>query len=495
MPCRQVQIQRSLRTGKILAVEGDTGSPKRRFLIRWAGYGPEEDSWEPRENVSPSAIKEFLLANGLYDHNWNGARCPHCDKPCKNMHGVKIHLHSCRWKPEPGQNFAGTRAAAKVKLDKLSEAQKSKSKVFCEVSELRNVFKFKYLGSIFAADGDQSHDVQRRIALATSRMGQLRHVFNANIGLRLKMKLYKTAVCPLLTYGSEAWYLDQETIAMINGANARLLSRITGKDAHVEASVRTRSYDLVGAIRKRRLKWLGHILRQQGPRLIKLAVKVQYDKLTRHIQQQQDRRRSKRISTTQHQSAVMGNLFLDVPSGYTFEQLVDAAQDRDRWRTLTDTGRLPPPKWPRSSGATFPPPPMITSNRSEAEKYRSRDVHEGFLRPATIQTKIKRWDNAKTKKRKKESKGLTDKQRRAEAHAHFIVHHGSATNASQFLQIKSNCNNISADTLNSLRRMTKCPPPSPQLATTTITPLPTPAEKRTLPTWKEAEAAVFSSSS
>ena len=131
--------------------------------------------------------------------------------------------------------------------------------MFCEVIELRNVFKFKYLGSIFAADGNQSYDVKRGIAMTTSRMGQLRHVFNANIGLGLKMKLYKTAVRSLFTYGSEVWYLDQETIAMINGANARLLSRFTGKDAHVEVSVRTRMYDLVGAIRKRRLKWIGHI--------------------------------------------------------------------------------------------------------------------------------------------------------------------------------------------------------------------------------------------
>ena len=42
------------------------------------------------------------------------------------------------------------------------------------------------------------------------------------------MKIYKSAVCCLLTYGCEAWTLDDETTAMLNGANARCLSRFTG---------------------------------------------------------------------------------------------------------------------------------------------------------------------------------------------------------------------------------------------------------------------------
>ena len=29
------------------------------FLVRWEGYGPESDSWEPRVNIEGSLIQEY----------------------------------------------------------------------------------------------------------------------------------------------------------------------------------------------------------------------------------------------------------------------------------------------------------------------------------------------------------------------------------------------------------------------------------------------------
>ena len=64
------------RMEKILGMRGETGSPNRKFLIRWKGYGPEHDQCEPRRNIHPDLIKEYLHANNLYDHEWPGERCP-----------------------------------------------------------------------------------------------------------------------------------------------------------------------------------------------------------------------------------------------------------------------------------------------------------------------------------------------------------------------------------------------------------------------------------
>jgi hypothetical protein len=75
--------------------------------------------------------------------------------------------------------------------------------VRCEGEELDNVFTFKYLGSQFAADGSQEHDMCRRIGMVMTRCGKLCHIFNSDVKASLKLKIYITAACSLMTYGSE----------------------------------------------------------------------------------------------------------------------------------------------------------------------------------------------------------------------------------------------------------------------------------------------------
>jgi hypothetical protein len=50
-------------------------------------------------------------------------------------------------------------------------------------------------------------------------MGQLHNVFNSKIKFSTKMKIYKTAIYTLFTYGSEAWNLDVRARRKLNGAN------------------------------------------------------------------------------------------------------------------------------------------------------------------------------------------------------------------------------------------------------------------------------------
>ena len=73
----------------------------------------------------------------------------------------------CWWPDE--QNFVGTCADRKVRENKVEAAQKLKPQVKCEGRALKNVTRFKYLGSIFSADGCQSYDLRRRIGMAMGR--------------------------------------------------------------------------------------------------------------------------------------------------------------------------------------------------------------------------------------------------------------------------------------------------------------------------------------
>ena len=154
---------RWLEAEKIIGMqcEQDAGMPighgTAKFLVRWKDRGPNEDSWVPYEDVTPDLIKEYLVEHDLYDHMW-AHRCPVCDKPAASEFGVRVHMrrkkNNCsKFLQEEDQNFTGTVAERKAKLQQKVRQQKQRPTVKCEGEKLDNVFLFKYLGSIFAADG------------------------------------------------------------------------------------------------------------------------------------------------------------------------------------------------------------------------------------------------------------------------------------------------------------------------------------------------------
>ena len=75
--------------------------------------------------------------------------------------------------------FKGSLADKAVREHKLAAQQELRPKIFCEGEVLENVFKFGYLGNLFAADGLQDYDIRARIAMAMTRCGKLSHMFDS----------------------------------------------------------------------------------------------------------------------------------------------------------------------------------------------------------------------------------------------------------------------------------------------------------------------------
>ena len=82
-----------------------------------------------------------------------------------------------------------------------------------------------------------------------------------------------------------------------------MLSHFSGKSIPQEARPNTTSYDLVKAIRKQRLKWLGEILCAYPNRLVHQAL------------------------LAQHQSGMEGILLHDAPPHSSFEDLISQAKN------------------------------------------------------------------------------------------------------------------------------------------------------------------------
>ena len=190
------------------------------------------------------------------------------------------------------------------------DQQSSRPNVLCEGEPLENVFRFPYLGAIFAADGLQGYDIRARVGKAMTRCGKLGHMFDSpDLGPRLKIRLYNAAAVSLLTYGCESWNLTQEVMRKLNGCNSQMLVRITGRSVREEVRSTTSSFDLVKSVRVRRLRWLGQILRGDPTRLLFTTVVHQYHNRS------------------------SGDLFMDVPNHGNFDDLIFLTSDKIFWKS------------------------------------------------------------------------------------------------------------------------------------------------------------------
>ena len=307
---------------EIERIVGVYGHNRRKlFKVQWRGY-KGADSWEPEHSLlrdgCKDSIDEFWLRTGInpaqdfYPDPENRPRCVMCGWTANSMDPRYVKAHQKRKGHQWNKRRAHTTAKRDVKRNKLKQLQQQEEKVRWGSREVENCWNFKYLGALFQPDGDHMPDVREKIARAKKRAGQLRHILCCQeLELDLRLRLYISGCCSILTYGAEAWALDDRTCATINGANSMMLSHITGRSRHDEASAETTSFNLVMWIRARRHKWLGHILRMDDSRLVKQAVRHMFTSRTN------------------------GDLLMDIPSPLTitWDNLLSLAQDRDTWRS------------------------------------------------------------------------------------------------------------------------------------------------------------------
>ena len=136
-------------------------------------------------------------------------------------------------------------------------------RVFVNGQPLEEVNDFKYLGSYIAST---SKDINVRKGLAWKALQSLDIFWKSNMSRKIKTKIFRTAVEPVLLYGAETWTLKKADIRALDGVYTRMLRRVFGISwkSHTSNTVLYGNIPPVSdTIKKRRLRFAGHIHRLQ----------------------------------------------------------------------------------------------------------------------------------------------------------------------------------------------------------------------------------------
>ena len=171
----------------------------------------------------------------------------------------------------PPRSLIGSLVGKAIKKEKQKEQAVNMPRVSINGHELNNVLCFDYLGCRVSGDGDDSADMYQRMNIAIERFSSMNHIWQDHrLSQSMKLDLYEKSVCSVFAHGSEAWTLKPAIYRAVNGFNSRCLHRITKRSYREEATEPT--LDLVRALRQRRIRWLGHIMRMPEDRLLRRTV-------------------------------------------------------------------------------------------------------------------------------------------------------------------------------------------------------------------------------
>ena len=121
---------------------------------------------------------------------------------------------------------------------------------------------------------DLSHEIHRRVPLASSAFGPLsqRVFLNRNLNLKTKMAVYNAVCVSTLLYGCESRVLYRRHIKTLEHFHISCLQRMLrlhwwDKVIHVEIRYRARCLSMEVIIAERQLRWTGHVIRMPENRL------------------------------------------------------------------------------------------------------------------------------------------------------------------------------------------------------------------------------------
>ena len=140
--------------------------------------------------------------------------------------------------------------------------------------KLETVNHFKYLGAIICDEGSR-REVLSRAAQTMAALARLKIIWkDKNIRIKHKIRLMRALVMTIFLYACETWTLTAELQRRIQALEFRCFRKILGisyKDRVINEHVRETIVkhigpyeDLLATVKRRKLKWYGHVTRSDG---------------------------------------------------------------------------------------------------------------------------------------------------------------------------------------------------------------------------------------
>jgi hypothetical protein len=163
------------------------------------------------------------------------------------------------------------RSAEKTKYMIMSRHQNSGQNQNLRIANecFGKVATFKYLGTTLTNENDIPDEIKSRLISGNARYYSVQNLLSSRHIKKLKIKIYKTVILPVMLYGCETWSLTLREEHRLRIFENRVLRKILGTETEEDGSWRKlhndelhglySSQNIVRVIKSRRMRWAGHV--------------------------------------------------------------------------------------------------------------------------------------------------------------------------------------------------------------------------------------------